>query len=408
MLRPPGLPGVRQFAADLWEGIDLGELSVVGSPYSGPCAKWLEISLEALNDICRERGDAVPVRVAPLDGLKSCPLRSLGEPLQLGPNPSVDALLESFGREPAVVVSIHCSKGLSNAWSALLADLRRRVKQAQEDRQRPYIFVLVGHTGFPPFEAGVGVRVRSMFNMVRWEEMRLLAGATLSDSENPLVRAWRVCVYSAVSGADPDLLEQLCLEAPNSLKEAMAVTLDYRTDDEVDAPAVFEPFLVEHRWQVPASLRAGWAAGHVHGATLERGIGINVTSVDERSACDHLRAAIWREQVSGLLPTLMEMGFDIATVVLSRPSDGASDQVAIQSRGPGGRVLLEPAVLMDLIRSHAGHRVARPIWEFLSLLRRTRNDLAHMSPVEYARVRDLWHGYDLARRHFSMSGAELR
>ena len=94
-----------------------------------------------------------------------------------------------------------------------------------EFRQRPVLVVLVGCSEYPPVETTIGIRIRALWNPIRWEEIRLLTEAELPKDENALVHAWRVAVYSAVSGGDPGTISRLCSDIPNSLTEAIECSI---------------------------------------------------------------------------------------------------------------------------------------------------------------------------------------
>ena len=57
--------------------------------------------------------------------------------------------------------------------------------------------------------------------------------------------------------------------------------------------------------------------------------------------------------------------------------------------------------VMEIVSDGRFGKVPQSITNVLDLLRRTRNDLAHMSPVEWQRIRHIWRGYDLICRRFA-------
>ena len=56
--------------------------------------------------------------------------------------------------------------------------------------------------------------------------------------------------------------------------------------------------------------------------------------------------------------------------------------------------------IMDILGARRYGRVPTSLWSLLGLLRRTRNDLAHMAPVDLPRIRQIFQEHDLVQRRF--------
>ena len=156
----------------------------------------------------------------------------------------------------------------------------------------------------------------------------------------------------------------------------------------------------DRRWHVPPAFVGPWAAGDLLGYTAERGLVRATGGMASETGSRYLRGAIWREQLTGLFPVVVELGFDAAAAITS--AMGTSWQQAI----PAGRKVsdselrLDPKEVMEIFSTGRFGKVPQSIWSFLDLLRRTRNELAHMSPLELQRMRHIWQGYDLVCKRF--------
>ena len=114
----------------------------------------------------------------------------------------------------------------------------------------------------------------------------------------------------------------------------------------------------------------------------------------------YVRAAIWREQLSGLFPVVVELGFSVASLITSVVGRDWLREVPAERRISGGDIRLEPREVMEIFATGRYRRLPRSIWSLLKLLRTTRNDLAHMSPIELQRMRQIRQGHDVIGRHF--------
>ena len=120
--------------------------------------------------------------------------------------------------------------------------------------------------------------------------------------------------------------------------------------------------------------------------------------LDRSQVEEYLRYAIWREQVSGLLPIIMEIGLLTNEAVTNEIGTTWTNRGVRTDGAWQTELYLEPREVMDRIKINAGRRVSAMLWASLGLLRDTRNDLAHMRAVDYARVTELWTRYDRVRR----------
>ena len=308
MLQAYHLPSIRRFASDIWEVLEQRELVVISSPRAHSYTLWCSAIVAALEDVAREKYDPKPIILSPLSGDETRPLSALSVALELPSEADIMELLECFGRSPICVITIVCIGSLSQGWKRLFSDISRNYRASQEMRQRPVLAIVVGCNDYPPIDADIGIRVRALWNVIRWEETRLLIESRLRSNENSFLRAWRIAVYCATSNADIDVVSRLCTESPNSLADAIECSLDALECGCGQNASIEIPFLPDQRWSVPAAVVSSWISGRILGSSLERGTSLSVKHISPQQAQVYLYHAVWREQVSGLLPIVMEMG----------------------------------------------------------------------------------------------------
>ena len=400
MLLPCDLPSIRQFAGDLFSVLDEGELVILGCPAGPNCEHWANGILDALEETVHSRDGLPLIRLPCFRGDTDDPEPEVARALGRPDDASVSEFLESFSGETITILTIDCADGISDGWRRLFTQIGKIYKTA-DSAYVPILTVLIGCRTFPPVDPGVGIRVRALWNVVRWEELRLLVESMLTADENALVRAWRIAVYSATSNSNPDLVSLLCRNMPNSLSETIETTLDRTGCSSTTHATPVMLSVSDQRWDVPPAVVRDWAEGRVAGITLERGASLNIKCMKREDAHAYLLDAISREQIAGLLPVVMEMGFSVAQAVKNAIGDRWLDGSPDVARGPGGRVNLEPAEIIERLQRPSTTYVPEALWQILLLLRKTRNDLAHMDPVDYGRIRELWQMYDRVRHRFA-------
>ena len=374
-------------------GLREGSLVSVCVP-CGPAGKrWLAWLMEAIRHQARGQGEPLPLEAPALSGSIANPLAELASSGSLSRLRNIDDLLEYHPDDGALVLVVECEQTLSPQWKSFFDTIRRVCRGAGSRRLRPVLSIIIGSREYPPITHDVGTRVFALWNTVRWEELRLLADATLPRDENALTRAWRVATYAGAANGDPDILVRLCHESPNSLDQVVELALNRASPAaEFGYAAVALP---DRRWSVPPSAVEHWAAGHLLGYTPERGLIRATSGMSRETGGRYLRAAIWREQLTALFPVVVELGFEAAAAITSAMGSSWQQAIPIERRVSDSDPRLDPKEIMEIFSTGRFGRVPQSIWSFLSVLRRTRNDVAHMSPLELQRMRQIWQGYDL-------------
>ena len=398
MLSPSELPGIRRLASEVFAGLSEGSLVSVSVPCGPAGTRWLAWFMEAIYRLAREHGEPLPMEGSVLPGSAKDPLAEVASIAGVGRLHNLDELLEYYPDDGVLVVVIECEQCLGGQWKNFFDAVRRACRAADSRMLRPVLAIIVGSREFPPITHDVGSKVFALWNTVRWEELRLLADAVLPQGENSLIRAWRMATYTGAANGDPEVLIRLCRESPDYLDRVVALGFD-ETCPKIEFDLGIRT-MPERRWDIPQTAIEPWAVGNLLGYTVERGPVLTTNGMTRESGSRYLRAAIWREQITGLFPVTVELGFNAAAAITSVM--GVRWQQAI----PPGRKIsdddfrLDPKEVMEIFATGRFGRVPQSIWSFLDLLRRTRNDLAHMSPVDLQRMRQIWQGHDLISRRF--------
>ncbi len=398
MLVPSELPGIRGLVSEVLAEIQEGSLVAVSVPTGNTGRRWLGWFREALWDRIRASGEPVPIELPPFSASLADPYSDIAATYGVGQVNNLEDLLEYYPGEGALVLVIECETSLGADWKALFDSMRRAFRSAGHRRLRPVLALIIGSDEYPPITNDVGSRVFALWNVLRWEEARLLAFDVLPHDENALVRAWRTATYAGASNGDPDLLFRLCRECPDRLDQVVLSVLsdvDGFRNLEFDINGI-----PDQRWTVPQSCIEPWSKGELIGYTIDRGTIRAVTGMAQETADRYVRAAIWREQLSGLFPVIVELGFGVAPLIISVMGQDWLKEVPDDRKLSDIDVLLEPKEMMDIFVNGCYCWLPNSIWSFLTLLRRTRNELAHMSPIELQQMRRIWEGYDVISKRF--------
>ena len=398
MLVPSGLPGVRGLASEVLAELREGSLVAVSVPSGATGRRWLGWFLEALRDQTRECGEPLPIELPPLPGSNPDPLSEIAATGGVGHVQSLDDLLEYFPEEGALILVVECEPSLGPEWKHFFESVRRAFRSAGSRRFRPLLALIVGSREYPPITNDVGSRVFALWNMLRWEELRLLAVNVLPPSENALTRAWRVATYAGAANGDPEILLRLCRESPNRLDDVLELALhdaDAGGECEWDAGAI-----PDQRWHVPPGCIGPWSVGELLGHTVDRGALRAVGGMERETADRYVRSAIWREQLTGLFPVVVELGFSLTTTITSVLGRDWLQDVPTEKRVSDDDVRLEPKEVMELLGPRQLARLPPTIRSLLDRLRRTRNDLAHMSPIELRQMQRIWQEHDRVCKRF--------
>ena len=398
MLVPSGLPGFRGLVSEVLTELREGSLVAVSVPSGSTGGRWLGWLRAALRERTRECGEPVPIELPPFPGSLSDPFSAIAAANGVGKVRNLEDLLEYFPDEGVLVLVVECEPSLDTGWKRFFDSIRRAFQGAGSRRLRPVLALIVGSDEYPPIANDIGSRVFALWNMLKWEELRLLAVDVLPQDENALIRAWRTATYAGACNSDTEMLLRLCRECPDRLHQVIDLTLsDVNSRGELALNIGAVP---DQRWHVPPACLGPWSVGDLIGHTVDRGTLRSIAGMARENADRYVRAAIWREQLSGLFPVVVELGFSVASMITSVVGRAWLREVPAERRISDGGVRIEPKEVIDIFATGRYRRLPMSIWSFLNLLRTTRNDLAHMSPIELQRMKQIWQSHDVIGRRF--------
>jgi len=272
----------------------------------------------------------------------------------------------------------------------LFAEKAARFFRVGDSEYRPRIICLfmISPPAIPPVRASPGLRNYVFWNPLTWEEVRLLVSDTISESENPLTRAWKVSTYAGASCLDPSVVSLLTTKQPTSLDGVKRIIQDCLNDDDSD-PGTYEysgRFHRESRWDVPSALIPDWQTGYLVGTTLDRGASLSLTGVRGVGLDRHINQAVWREQIAGLFPLLMEMTFIISQALTNTVG---REWKSYLEEGEG-KDTAEPGAILFVFSKYRLGRLPNDIYRILKDLKDVRNSLAHLEPIEYRNIQQIY------------------
>ena len=313
LLTPSGLPGIRRLIHEVHTELVDGSLVCICIPGGANRKIWLDWMSDALQDRIRESGQQLPTQTLSLSGSLSDPLSAIRIDWQFGNIRGLEGLLQYHPEEGPLIIIIECNKILSKEWKSFLKVLGKSYRSSSSQRLRQILVLIVGANEYPPIKKDIGSKIYAIWNILRWEDLRLLAIDKLPQNENALTRSWRVSTYTGAANGDPILLSRCCYECPDHLNQLVDLALaDVSNIKEISMNL---GSVSEQRWNVPPECIAPWSSGDLLGLTADRDALRTLTSMSHNDAGRYIRAAIWREQLSGLFPAIVELSFNITPLI---------------------------------------------------------------------------------------------
>lgn len=385
MLSIGSLPSLRGIAEELVLGDTSGQLILFSFPSKRIWLKWQEYFIAAMDACLGENGrDTLYDGIIPMDPESAHPQKDLADKLELD-NFEFDEILASYGNEPPIVLELNCRGYLTPEWNTFLTTVARyyRTNDSAYSKKSICLF-LISPPQIHPIGAAPGVRCFAFWNPLQWEETRLLIGANIDHYDNAISKAWAVSTYAGAANLDPEIIAKLLQREPRSLRDVRdVVSICYeccKNDNGLNKN--FSSFTEEKRWDVPQELTTPWLQGNLLGHTFNRGDNIPWEKCCESFKKATLDRAIWREQVAGIFPLLMEI-------------TAISSQIITQTKGRQWEEkcsdTTEPGKILDVFRGRNSFgRLPGKLYELLQILRISRNKLAHLEPVDFRDVSQIW------------------
>ena len=377
------LPGLWRLAAKVSDVLSVPKIVIISFPSANLAERWTDLIFPTILEYLRIQEDVEESIELHLDETDREPLQLLSAELDCSIDKVEDFLYTTHG-EPIVTLHWMENQELPSCWVRFLRLVLSAIEQSDQTRRFRKLLILdKGNSEFPEFLRGnPSVERLQLWNALTWEELRLLASATLRDEPNEIRRSWMISTYCGASNFDIHVLLHLCEKRPmsidNTIKESQKIL---GTDpDPIRAPNSLLDGEFGREWHPPASAMDAWQAGSIVGTTIERGCvrPWNTHTRSERSTLPlHF---IWKEQVSGLFPLLIELGRELNDKILERYANGLVGRVS---------PVAEPAAMLAALRD-AGVWLPQNLFDAMTKLRDARNDLAHLRPLERRALEAIW------------------
>ncbi len=391
MVKIEELPSLKSVADVIITESRAGQVIIFSFPTAEVWGRWRHFFLESLRNRLVELGEEPfwDVLIAVNDS--SSPQKDIADFLGISSPLDQAAILNAGVNDPPLIIELSCDGSIGVAWQRFIKDTGRffRVYDSCGSSRVICIF-LIAPDEIPPIQVDVGLRCYAFWNPLRWEEVRMIVAASLSKEENVLVRAWQICTYAGAANADPKVIDGLARSSPGSLAEIKSVIVTGR--EQLRSPIVDNHyvghFFAEKQWDVPVGMTKAWLLGALWGYTLDRGALIPWDQVADSDLDQVISRTIWREQVAGLYPLLMEITvFTSEIITIIRGPHWQKYLVSSEI----DRAATEPGSIITIFRENRELRkLPEKIYKLLLQLRAVRNKLAHLDPVELNDVQKIW------------------
>jgi hypothetical protein len=382
-------PSLASLVAHVEEDLRGGRVVFIHLPPMVRAEAWEDTLVDAI------QAQSNAIRVA-LDAKSPNPALYLHEEIDAGADSLEEALQCPAYRAAMVALSVDVAEASTEAIECLLLRICRLYANPGDADLRHLVIFCHG-TRLSVATDLPAVQHYDLWNPLRWQDLHALATAWLDgQATHPLMRGWQVATYVGASAGDPFLLQEFCIDPPRTLVDVRAKV--ERLAVGAAKPAVDWLPRAESRWKVPDTCRDGWQRGTLLGATIERGAQMPWDAVAADAARAYAERLVWQEQVSSLMPPLMEFTHHAARW-LERLFPGWTAEYHAQDDTHSA---LEPGKIRGFFLG-ANRRVPAAVWTLLSTLRDVRNDLAHRQPVDAVRIAKLWSEFCDAQERFGRS-----
>jgi hypothetical protein len=377
------LPSLWRISERICEALSAPKLVTLNFPNAELAETWQARLLPALLDSLRVAeaiDNAIELQVG---ATGSDPATAISEAVEF-PIDDIEDLLYVVRGEPVIVLYWAGNGALPPLWQEFLRKVVHEFKNADPSRHyRKMIFVSIGNGHALEFlTQSPAINHLRLWNAITWEELRLYANEGLADVANEIRKSWMVSTYCGASNFDLGLLAHLVEARPSSISETLAAIKRFFSRKAFQPKGEFT--LPERQfgraWHPPPSLHEAWKSGSIIGASIERGFIRTWESQDPEKLEDVAYHLIWKEQVSGLFPLLIELGKEVNEVIVGGYAAGHLGE---------HNVVEEPGKILDLIRTHS-IPLPKNLRNSLYQLKQARNHLAHLEPIERAELESIW------------------
>lgn len=395
------MPSLRSLAYEVVSAFEMAQVVLVQFPTRESYDDWIQLIVDACNNELQVRDEESiqPFEVS-RDRWSPC---SMKNELTFAAETSFKKFLAEYGPSPIHISLAGEPEDIPHLdeWSDFIKDSVQTFKEFEAGARARYL--LVTHTSSLPlgYREGPNCRVYQLWNPITWEELRLAAAARIGSDVSDISRSWMVATYTAACCSSPRLLEQLCVSRPQTLRGTFEIALDFfgTTPRMNDGKIANRTSFGRRGWVVQECFEPNWREGAQIGATLERGMTGPPLGTSSRERQASIERRIWQEQVAGLFPIVSELSWHTMGI-LNRwlPKDWQQTLSRFMSIDVADCPYTEPAKVLDFLRQYQNlsRALPRTALDLLYSLRRVRNDIAHLRPVDLRDVAGLWDLYHRA------------
>nr|WP_321402068.1 hypothetical protein [uncultured Desulfobacter sp.] len=393
MLNVSSLPSLKNIAETILTEGDAGQIILFCIPSIVIWSKWKEYLITALNSKLTEMGRSQIWENHIADAESSNPMKDIAQYIGIDQHAGPEEIL-TYGNESPIIIELFCEGSLPNAWQNFITTLARflRISDSQNSNRVVCLFI-ISPPSYPPIKIDTCIRCYGFWNPLRWEELRLLVVNNFTDKENVMSKAWRTSTYTGASNSDPDIITELSRKGPRSLHEVKKAVLYYQTHTKLhnDNVSIENRFHEELSWDIPPGLTKKWLSGNILGTTLDRGNIIPWQNISVENFEEVFAKAVWREQVAGIYPLLMEITY-FASEKISQVKGECWKKYLTTNDGLASET--EPGVILSIFRKNSLGTIPVRIFNLLKQVKSVRNKLAHLEPVDYQEVNRIWRLFD--------------
>lgn len=394
MLNVEDLPSLKKIANVIITEGSSGQLIIFCIPTENIWMKWKDLLITALNNQSNEKNKNQIWHMHTADEDSDTPKKDLADFLSLGEYASLDEILDSSGNDSPIAIELLCAGSLKKPWQDFINKTARffRVSDSYNKNRVVCIFA-IAPPSYPPIKVNAGMRCYGFWNPLRWEESRLIVADNFSEKENAMARAWRISTYTGAANSDPYLIKLLSINSPRSLSDLKKEIFSNRKANErTDNNANIETrFYDEKSWDVPSGLTKKWLSGDIIGNTLDRGSIIPWQNISDDNFDNIFSRTIWREQVAGLYPLLMEITY-FTSEIITKTKGKKWKNYLTSGENIGSET--EPGVILAIFKENNLGELPDKVFKLLRQLRIVRNKLAHLKPVDLKDVNQVWTLFD--------------
>ena len=395
-----GTSSLRSLASEVVSAFEASQLAVIQFPGGSEHDEWIEAILGACDDELERRGEGTLKTFA--DGNQGFSPKDLLEASFLDSSEPVESALIKCGTDPIHIPFRMPSdtRGISDEWSLFFASAARLMKSREMGTTTRYVLISLAQPILPASLNGPSCKIYQLWNPLSWEETRTVSSQLLGPDSSEIRRFWMVATYAGACCSSPSILKALCTQRPETISSTINLVMNLaRVDGQAGKDTQLGGSPTGWRaWSVPDSYVESWGSGAQLGFTLDRGsAGPPWGETDEQRSFS-LGRRIWREHAAGLFPMLAEL-----SARSIRSLDGLLGDTWRQQFANSSDILpvdvdfQEPTAVLQFLHNdwRSPRKPSKIALDLLHGLRRARNEIAHLRPLD---LRDLTGIWDLFRR----------